>query len=78
MVKGGSVNGRNNGSVNPTNLFLDLLVNVTIMTVDQDFSTVFLGSLKLVFVPVNGNHVSTKDVVSKLDPQVPETTGTND
>ena len=78
MVKGCGRNGSNNCSVNPANLFLNLFVNIVIVTVDADFSTVFLSSLQLVFVTINGDNVGTKDVVGKLNPQVTQTTGTND
>ena len=77
MVKGSSRNSSNNCGVNTANLLLDLFVNVTIMTVDNNFSTIFLGSLQLVRVTINGDNVSTKDVVGKLDTEVTKTTGTN-
>ena len=63
--------------MNSTNLFLDLFINVVIVTVDADFRTVFLSGLQLVFVTINGNNVSAKDVVGKLDSEVTQTTGTN-
>ena len=64
--------------MNTANLFLDLFVNVVIVTVNANFRTVFLSSLQLVFVTINGNYVGAKDVVGKLDTKVTQTTSTND
>ena len=57
--------------MNTANLFLDLFINVVVVTVDADFSTVFLSGLQLVFVTINGNYVGAKDVVGKLIPRLP-------
>ena len=78
LVKGSWRNSRNNSCMNAANLFLDLFVNIAVMTVDQNFSAFLLGSFQFVRVTINGNNVSTKYVVGKLNPQVTQTTSTND
>ena len=60
------------------NLSLDLFINVVIMTVDANLSPVFLSSLKFVFVTINSDNMSPKDIVGKLNPKVTQATGTND
>ena len=62
--------------MNATGLFLDFLSRIGLGRIDDDISPVLLGGLELVIVEINGYDVGLKDVLSPLNTEISQTTGT--